>query len=264
MNNNRVEEIKKEDKKAFKKFIVILVISAIVGGIIGGSSVALKETLGGSVPNFLKNIFEGITPYATIVLSILTILIYKIVYSKSRKEYDLWKLKNEDDDRIDIIEEKLSYVMLFNSINMILGFFFFGMGVMFLPFYNNSGELGIVKFIYVLAGFILCVASSILIQKKIVNFEKEINPLLKGSIYDTKFSQKWIDSCDEAIKLNIYKSSYKAYTSVSTTCVILWLICIIGYDLWNFGVMPMVMVTIIWLVQTISYCLESIKQSKIK
>lgn len=85
-----------------------------------------------------------------------------------------------------------------------------------------------------------------------------------GSIYDTNFSKKWVDSCDEAIKLGIFKSAYKAYTCVSTTCIILWIFCVIGYDLWNFGVMPMVIVTIIWLVQTISYSIESIKYNKRK
>ena len=63
-------------------------------------------------------------------------------------------------------------------------------------------------------------ASSTLIQKKIVNLEKEINPLLKGSVYDFKFSEKWLDSCDEQRKLGIFKSAYKAYKSVSITCVI--------------------------------------------
>ena len=29
MNNNRVEEIKQEDKKAFKRFLIIIIISAI-------------------------------------------------------------------------------------------------------------------------------------------------------------------------------------------------------------------------------------------
>ena len=115
-----------------------------------------------------------------------------------------------------------------------------------------------------IVGFILCIASSILIQNKIINLEKEINPLLKGSVYDVKFSKKWLDSCDEAIKLGIYKSAFKAYTTVTNTCLILWVICIIGYGLWDFGVVPMVMVTIIWLVQTISYCIESIKSSKVK
>ena len=89
-----------------------------------------------------------------------------------------------------------------------------------------------------------------------------MNPLLKGSIYDMNFSKKWIDSCDESIKLGIFKSAYKAYVSVSKTCIILWVFCIIGNVLWNFGIMPIVIVTIIWLVQTISYCLESIKYSK--
>jgi hypothetical protein len=111
---------------------------------------------------------------------------------------------------------------------------------------------------------ILCVTSSILIQKKIVDLQKEINPLLKGSIYDMNFSKKWLDSCDESIKLGIYKSSYKAYKSVSRTCMILCLFCIVGHDLWDFGIMPMVIVIIIWLVQTISYCIESIKYSKVK
>lgn len=111
-------------------------------------------------------------------------------------------------------------------------------------------------------GFVLCNASSILIQNKIINFEKEINPLLQGSVYDLKFTEKWVNSCDESIQLSIYKSAYKAYTSVSTTCIILWVFCIIGYALWNLGIMPMVI--IVWLVQTISYCIESIKCSKTK
>lgn len=100
--------------------------------------------------------------------------------------------------------------------------------------------------------------------KQIVNFEKEINSLLEGSVYDFKFSDKWIDSCDEAIKLTIYKSAYKSYKCVNTTCVILWLVSLFGYYIWNFDIMPMVMVTVIWLVQAVSYCLESIKEERRK
>ena len=260
MNDNHVNEIKKEDKKAFKKFAIIIAISGIVGGIFGAMSISLKEVLGDSVPSLLMNIFEGITPFASIVLSVLVIIVHQIIYSNSRKQYDLWEASNEEDDEIiDKIEAKLSYIMLFTAVNNILGFFFFGIGGMLLPFSKVNGDLSIVKAVCFIIGFIICITSSILIQKKIVNFEKEINPLLKGSVYDAKFTQKWLDSCDEAIKLGIYKSAFKAYMSVSITCVILWVFCIIGYVLWNFGIMPMVIVIIIWLVQTISYCIESIK-----
>lgn len=266
MNKNHLEEIKKEDKKAFKSYAAILVISGIIGGIIGASSVYLKKMIGESVPNLLMSIFEVITPFASIVLSILVIIISRIIYNKSRKEYDLWSEANEDDDIIDKIELRLSYILLLASVNMILGFFFFGIGSMLLVFDKiNAGfsaDFSIINFLCLLVGFILCMASSTLIQKKIINLQKEINPLLKGSVYDLKFSEKWVDSCDEAIKLGIFKSAYKAYKSVSITCVILWIFCFIGYDFWDFGVVPMVIVIIIWLVQTISYCVESIKQSK--
>ncbi|WP_297133719.1 DUF3169 family protein [Terrisporobacter sp.] len=264
MNREHVEEIKKEDKKAFKSYVVALVIGGFIGGIFVASSEYLREILGESVPNLLISILETITPFASIVLSILVIIISTIVYNKSRKEYDLWSEANEDDDVIDKIEERLSYILLLTYVNFILGFFFFGVGLMVLNLDEISISFAIIKFICFLGGFILCVVSSTLIQKKIVNLEKEINPLLKGSVYDAKFSKKWLDSCDEAIKLGIFKSAYKAYTSVSTTCVILWVICVLGYDIWDFGIVPIAIVTIIWLVLTISYCIESIKQSKVK
>lgn len=264
MNNSRVDEIKKEDKKAFKGFLMIIIISAIVGWIVGFMSVNLKEFLGSSVPKLITNILEIITPFANLALSIVLIIVSQIIYSDLRKKYDLWKEKNEDDNTIDKIELKMSYLKLLNSINTILGFFFMGIGSMLKPFDNLGGDLNNTKVICFFIGFILCITTSTLIQKKIINLEKEINPLLRGSVYDIKFISKWLDSCDEAIKLHIFKSAYKAYVSVYKTCIILWIFCILGYGLWDFGIMPMVMVTIIWLVQTISYCRESIKQSKVR
>lgn len=256
MNNNRVEEIKKEDKKAFKSFIIVMIISAMGGAIIGGASIYLQKHIGDELSDFLLNILMTITPYASLVLSILVTIVSVIVYNSSRKKLKLWNQSDEQEEMIDNIEEKLSYVLLFTSVNLILGFFFFGAGMALLS------EDSYTKVILFLVGFIVCVVSTILIQNKVVNLEKEINPFLNGSVYDFKFSQKWLDSCDEAIKLNIYKSSFKAHKSVTNTCLILWIICVIGYDFFDFGIMPLVMVTIIWLVQTVSYCRESIKCSK--
>ena len=260
MNSNRVKEIKKEDKKAFKSFIIIMIISAIAGGILGGMSIYFKDSLSENLPDFIMNILEAITPFASVVLSLLVIITSSIVYKKLTKELKIWN-ESDEEDIIDKIEEKLSYILLLSSVNLIMGFFFFGVGFA-LPsdYLDLNGD--IVKRIFFFVGFVLCVLSSILIQKKFVNLEKEINPMLRGSVYDTKFSEKWIDSCDEAIKMNIYKSSYKAYKAVTNTCLILWFVCILGYNVWDFGIMPLFIVTTIWLVQTVAYCLESIKNSK--
>jgi len=259
MNSNRVKEIKKEDKKAFKSFIIIMIISGIVGGLIGGMSVYFKDNLSENLPDFIMSILGAITPFASLVLSLLVIITSSIVYKKLTKELKIWN-ESDEEDMIDKIEEKLS-ILLLSSVNLIMGFFFFGVGFA-LPSDYLDLNVDIVKRILFFVGFVLCVASSILIQKKFVNLEKEINPMLKGSVYDVKFSEKWIDSCDEAIKMNIYKSSYKAYKAVTNTCLILWFVCILGLNVWDFGLMPLFIVTIIWLVQTVAYCLESIKSSK--
>ena len=260
MNSNRVKEIKKEDKKAFKSFIIIMIISGIVGGLIGGMSVYFKDNLSENLTDFIMNILGAITPFASLVLSLLVIITSSIVYKKLTKELKIWN-ESDEEDMIDKIEEKLSYILLLSSVNLIMGFFFFGVGFA-LPSDYLDLNVDIVKLLFFFGGFVLCVASSILIQKKFVNLEKEINPMLKGSVYDVKFSEKWIDSCDEAIKMNIYKSSYKAYKAVTNTCLILWFVCILGLNVWDFGLMPLFIVTIIWLVQTVAYCLESIKSSK--
>ena len=256
MNNNRVEEIKKEDKKAFKSFIIVMIISAMGGAIIGGASIYLQKHRGDELSDFLLTIRMTITPYASLVLSILVTIVSVIVYNTSRKKLKLWNQSDEQDEIIDNIEVKLSYVLLFASVNLIIGFFFFGAGMGLLS------EDSYAKVISFFIGFVVCILSTRLSQYKVVNLEKEITPFLNGSVYDFKFSKKWIDSCDEARKLNIYKSSFKAHKSVTNTCLILWIICVIGYDFFDFGIMPLVMVTIIWLVQTVSYCRESIKCSK--
>ena len=260
MNSNRVKEIKKEDKKAFKSFIIIMIISAIAGGILGGMSIYFKDSLSENLTDFIMNILGAITPFANLALSLLVIIASSIVYKNSTRQLKIWN-ESDEEDMIDKIEEKLSYILLLVSVNLIMGFFFFGVGFA-LPSDYLDLNVDIVKLLFFFGGFVLCVASSILIQKKFVNLEKEINPMLKGSVYDVKFSEKWIDSCDEAIKMNIYKSSYKAYKAVTNTCLILWLVCVLGYNVWDFGIMPLFIVTTIWLVQTVAYCLESIKNSK--
>ena len=105
LNNIRENEIKKEDKKAFKGFAIVLVISFIFGGILGGMSGYLKEILGNSVPSLLINILNVITPFASLIFSILVIIAYKIIYTNSRNEYELWKQTSEDDDTIDKLEK---------------------------------------------------------------------------------------------------------------------------------------------------------------
>lgn len=265
MNSSNADKFKKEDKKAFKLFALFIFLGALVGGIFGALSSSINTNISHMLASKIMSFLSIITPFANLFLSIFVIIVTQILYKNSRSKYEIWKKEcevNEDEEGIERIENKLSYIMLLSTINTIFAFFFFGAGAIFFQDEMYHDSFCIVKDLSMFVGFLLSIAYTIVIQKKVVNFEKEINPILKGSIYDVKFAKKWLDSCDEALKLNIYKSAYKAYTAVNVTCVTLWLCCIIISTFWDIGIMPMVVVTIIWLVQTISYHIESIRLSK--
>ena len=96
-------------------------------------------------------------------------------------------------------------------------------------------------------------------QQLMVDLEKEMNPSKRGSVYDAKFRDKWEESCDELEKMIIYKSAYKAYKTTALTCVILWIVTATLSIAFKTGPLPSIAVTVIWLVQTVSYCREAIK-----
>ena len=99
-------------------------------------------------------------------------------------------------------------------------------------------------------------------QQLMVDLEKEMNPSKTGSVYDSKFRDKWEESCDEMEKMMIYKSAYKAYKSAGLACLFLWVITAILSIAFKTGPLPCIAVSIIWLVMTVSYCREAMRLDK--
>lgn len=258
MNQETINKIKKEDKNALGRFAVIILLSMIVGAIIGVGSVQAEkfvEKMAIEMTDFIRTI----APYGIFGITCIAMIFVVILMKKSRKLYQSWDGENEE--QINQIEAYLSYTMWINSINMILVYFLFAAGL------SSALEepykiTAVIRACLLLGGFILSVVCIILSQQRIVNFEKEINPEKSGSVYDVKFLDKWEKSCDEAERLLIYKSAYKSYRSVNMTCIVLWLFCTLGSFIWNIGLLPVAIVSIIWFVQVTSYCTETIRLSK--
>ncbi|MFA9377826.1 MAG: DUF3169 family protein [Lachnotalea sp.] len=264
MRNEKIYENKKEDNKALKRFIPIIIISMIVGGIGGAISEIAETGLAQIISEGITSLLSVTVPYVNFVLTFVIGGIAVWLYKKARNLYREWN--GEDEEHIEQIEMQLGYSMWATSILMILAFFFFAAGLSNVIISEKDNSVGIISFlmnsILFMLGFILAISFVVIIQQKIVNFEKEINPEKKGSVFDTKFSQKWVDSCDEAERFTMYQCAYKSYQATSKTCVVLLVFTIFGMMIWDIGVLPTAMVTIIWLIQTSSYCLESIRLAK--
>jgi len=75
-----------------------------------------------------------------------------------------------------------------------------------------------------------------------------------------KFQKKWEESCDEAEKLKIYKSAFSAYKATNSACIVVWLALFFLNMLFETGVMPLVVVCVLWAVLQIAYYIESVKE----
>ncbi len=256
MNHNVADQIKKEDHRALGKFIIIIIASLLIGGAFGLSISIFKSSLAKLSPNGILHFLFLISPYAIITITAVVTLVNFILYRRSKTIYNNYS--DDDEVVIEHADVLLSYALWFGMLRLILVYFFFAVGIGD----EILDSFQVFRFLLLMGGFIVTLFVFVIEQQKIVNLIKARNPEKRGSTFETKFIKKWEESCDEAEKLTIYKCSYKAYRSVNMTCLILWVACTFGSFIWDIGILPVTVVSLIWMIQVSSYCLESIRLSK--
>lgn len=246
------QQIKKEDKKSLGKFIVVLIVAAFVGGI-AGATVTFAGLMG--IVDIVKEGFRTFvidkSVYYSVALAIVGCILCELFYQKGKKIYEQCGDDAEDvDDLIELADKKLGIALTISSVWLIV--------YMLLMGFSQRGIHSAVEGILFLVSAVLNLGMVCVYQKKIVNFLKEMNPEKHGSVFDTKFAKEWYKCCDEAEKKKIGDASYQAYRATTFTCVALWLICVLGMTAFDFGVVPMIMVVIIWGVSTVTYCIKAL------
>ena len=257
----------KEDKKAFKKFIWILIGAFVVGIFIGAGMSALKTALiGSSVKVTFLKILSIAAVYGGYLFTTALLIACIILYKKSRKEYAAWD--EEDEEVLSRMETKISFVLWFSNLILYGAYFFLAVGIWATDIMgeNEALEPDITGLLIALGAVFLhmiygIVASSVM-QQKGVNLGKEINPEKKGSVYDMKFQDKWMESCDEAERYTVYKCSFKTFKTMQIVGIVLWLICLLGQMFLKTGVFATIMVTIFLIVQTSVYSVQGIYFAK--
>ena len=110
--------------------------------------------------------------------------------------------------------------------------------------------------------FLVSVVMIVVHQQKVVDLTRRINPEKQGSVYDTKFLKKWVDSCDESEQRQMGQAAFKAYRAAVNTCLWLWAALIVLHCAFDTGLLPIVMVLVIFGVLQIVYTLECIRLSR--
>lgn len=261
------QENKKEDKKAIKKFAITLVLCFFIGIGVGFGSFAAKDILGNSdLKENLLEVLKMVAIYGGYVVTTVLLIAGIVLYKRSRAEYTAWD--EEDEEVLTGIETKISYVVWFSNLIMFGSYFFFSTGVWATDIINTKSALKqdaaafSISLGFVFLHMIYALVSAIIIQQKAVNLTKEINPEKTGSIYDNKFQDKWLASCDEAERYATYKCSYKTFKTMQLVGIVLWLVCLVGQITFDTGAFATIIVTIFMIIQTSVYSVQGIYFAK--
>lgn len=260
IENAKVNENRREDKRFFKKFIIVLVLATVGGGIVGAASQVVAEGVAGAADSLLSA-FLLVAPFGNLILTLLLLVWYIAVFGGLRKRFLAWD--GEDEETIESIEGKLSAGMILTSIASILSYFFMGAGFYAIAHFEMDPYqvMSLVRLAAVFGGLICVMVLMTVMQKNIVNLIKEINPEKQGSVYDTGFRKKWSASCDEMERMQTYEAGFYAYQVGAYTCIVLFMVCFVGMLTWDWGLLPLAMVLLVWLVQTVAYGMKCRKLS---
>ncbi len=261
------QENKKEDKKAFKKFAWTLVLAFIVGILVGVGSAFIGDILENqSAKEAILAALQHIAIYGGYFFTTVLLIVSIVLYMKSRREYIAWD--EEDEAVLEKLETKISYIIWFANLIMYGSYFFFATGVWAVDLADakcameQTGSVFWFSLGTVLLHMAYALIVSCVLQQKAVNLTKEINPEKQGSIYDAKFQDKWLANCDEAERFATYKCSFKTFKVMQLTGMVMWIICLIGQTVFGTGVFATIIVTVLMIIQTSVYCVQSIYFAK--
>ena len=261
----RKEEIRKEDNKKIGLFAVILVISGFAGGVLGAIGIGLVDSMRKSGLTFvefwnqLQRDFAVPASFLLIILDVIFIIISLSFLCKAKK---LWKSDMDEDEKYEVVEKKLSISIVISNVTYYVNFAFFGFAFYAaMSFVEGVSEnwLHIYMRTIDLVVFMATLFINLAIQRACVNLTKLMNPEKKGSIYDMKFDKVWYQSCDEAERMQIGLASYKAFQAVNNTLIVLMVIFVLGAMFFEIGILPIIVITVIALVNNITYGVASIK-----
>ena len=95
------------------------------------------------------------------------------------------------------------------------------------------------------------------LEATLVRQIQKANPMKRGDISSLRFNRDWLESCDEAERLGIYKASWKSFQVMNSLCPVMEAVALLGKIMFDTGNFPIILVTFLWAVQTGVYCFYS-------
>ncbi len=243
------DTVKRDNRRSLPLFLLIILLSAALGAA-GGffSAMAADRGVLDLIWVWLDRAMGIITPWAIPVCSAVLLIPGFGLYHSAKRRYVAWD--QESEEGCQAIEDRLNYALLLSSFVLLTNFFFLAAGFLYAKILANA------------LCFLVSMGLMMVLQQKVVDLTRRMNPEKQGSIYDVNFRRKWLDSCDELERAQIGQASFRAFKAASGTCAALWLVLMLLSLVADIGLLPVLVVILVWGVLQVSYTLACIRLSR--
>lgn len=246
------DRVKQENKKALPGFLMLLLVSGVFGGLVGfGGSLAANLGVGERAAAAMDGVLRALAVWGIPVCSVVLLGGGWWLYAAAKRRWRGWD--GEDEDVISRVEEQLSWALLLSALTVLVDFGCISVGAVY-----TEGMEGLIC----VAEMVVSCAVLVILQQKVVDLERRINPEKRGSVYDVHFQKKWMASCDEAEQRQMGQAAHKAFVAATYVCFGLWLALFFLDRVFDTGLLPMVLVLVILGVMQVTYTLECIRLSR--
>ncbi len=253
------EKSKEDIRVIVIRLLIIIAVSYMIGlfagGFIGKNEAELQSMVSDLGPFLKLNIC-----YVSVVLNVVMAVIGFAIYGKAKALSKKWD--GEDDDLIDKIEDKLFYTGAISTIMIVINLTAFIIGVSVFDMGPEYKTKIMYTFITTIIAMAFGLIWTVLLQSKTVSLEKQLNPEKRGNVLDINFQKKWLESCDEAEKMAVYKASYDVYKVSTYVYVVGMFLALLADMAFKIGMIPLLMVSAMWLIQIVVYMISARKYSK--
>lgn len=238
-------------KNSYLKLMLWTLVGAAIGAVLGVGSVLLAKEGDISAIELLYDAVVRSTVWIQLAVWLVIGGISLFLMNKAKKLAPL----AEADDGWEA-EKKAggaqNTVLTMTNVNFVVQIMVFGIGL------DQKNPYAL----WSVALFLVSTISMACMEIAVIKQVKKMNPMKKGDPGDLTFARAWENSCDEAEKLQIYRCGYKAFQVTRYTLMFGLLAAIVGKMNLGTGNMPILLLGVVMLIQSISYGIYSMKDGK--
>ncbi|MBC2722853.1 DUF3169 family protein [Desulfosporosinus sp.] len=232
------------NRKTIFKMVFLMGIGGVIGIILSLGLLKLHQ------PNYIRSFVQigdffvrnSFAFYIGLILCLFLPAVYQ--YVKAKRNYNQI---NISDDRADAYEkageDSFNLSMLINGVFLILNMMLFGM-----TFDKTRGDFLLVMFLFMFS--VICAS---VLEIVAIRYIQKVDNRLKGEPTSLRFHKDFLESCDEAEKLRIYKCGYNAFQVSKNVSLGFIVITMISNITLETGTFPIFISCMIMLIQVTSY-----------